>query len=601
LCRSLAVAAILAAAALAPAFAGEKASNKDVKDVKTGFLVIAPDRGFAGNEEIADAFDVFAKGRNASLVFITDERSSNYLKSGLDRLTANGARRIAALPLFISAADPRYQLARTLLDQGKPSVPVSYGRPYGETFFAVEDLADRFRTVKGPASSRLIVAGYGATDDRNEQAMRADLRRIAESAAAGFGFLSIDFVIAHNVKGEEGEKKAALFKRQLADTLNNRANAHTVAPHTVVVPFHLGPRFDSMMSFDAQLKRQLPAGVQYIPNNGAGDSTVSNLATWLTHAANRSGQLAREDFGIIVLSHGSDFIWNESIRNAVEPLTRDYKIEFAFSMADQAMIERAVRKLEQRGVKAAIIVRLFALADSFRRPIQHMTGADIEEAVAVGRGQGDHGGAHSQGSHGGHGGGHGHDASTMPGPRIRSTLPIETVGGLGSSPLFATALLDRARGLSLNPSRDTVILVAHGSGDDRLNQQWEADLQVIAEHMRKAGGSDFLAIRTATWREDWANVRDPQIKKIRSMVEDATRQGGRALVIPARTVGEGPERKFLSGLEYDLGSGFAPHPNFLRWMEEQIKSGVRQFNNSLSGGTTSTEAEDDTWSPEWAL
>jgi sirohydrochlorin ferrochelatase len=600
LCRGLAVAAILAAAALDPAFAGEKASNKDVKDVKTGFLVIAPDRGFAGNEEIADAFDVFAKGRNASLVFITDERSSNYLKSGLDRLTANGARRIAALPLFISAADPRYQLARALLDQGKPSVPVSYGRPYGETFFAVEDLADRFRTVKDPASSRLIVAGYGATDDGNEQAMRADLRRIAESAAAGFGFLSIDFVIAHNVKGEEGEKRAALFKRQLADTLNNRASAHTGPPHTVVVPFHLGPRFDSMMSFDAQLKRQLPAGVQYIPNNGAGDSTVSNLATWLTHAANRSGQHAKEDFGIIVLSHGSDFIWNESIRNAVEPLTKAYKIEFAFSMADQAMIERAIRKLEKRGAKAAIIVRLFALADSFRRPIQRMTGADIEEAVAVSYGHGDHGGAHSPGAHGGHGV-HGHDVSAMPGPRIRSTLPIETVGGLGSSPLFAAALLDRARGLSQKPSRDTVILVAHGSGDDRLNQQWEADLQVIAEHMRKAGGSDFLAIRTATWREDWANVRDSQIKKIRSMVEDATRQGGRALVIPARTVGEGPERKFLSGLEYDLGSGFAPHPNFLRWMEEQIKSGVRQFNNTLSGGATSTEAEDDAWSPEWAL
>jgi hypothetical protein len=109
-------------------FAGEKASNKDVKDVKTGFLVIARDRGFAGNQEIADAFDVFAKGRNASLVFITDERSSNYLKSGLDRLTANGARRIATLPLFISAADPRYQLARALLDEGKSSVPVSYGR-----------------------------------------------------------------------------------------------------------------------------------------------------------------------------------------------------------------------------------------------------------------------------------------------------------------------------------------------------------------------------------------------------------------------------------------------------------------------------------------
>jgi hypothetical protein len=104
-------------AALGPAVAGENANNKEVKDVKTGFLVLAPDRGFAGNEEIADAFDVFAKGRNASLVFITDERSSKYLKSGLDRLVANGARRIGGIPLFISAADPRYQLARTFLTQ----------------------------------------------------------------------------------------------------------------------------------------------------------------------------------------------------------------------------------------------------------------------------------------------------------------------------------------------------------------------------------------------------------------------------------------------------------------------------------------------------
>jgi hypothetical protein len=96
-------------------------------------------------------------------------------------------------------------------------------------------------------------------------------------------------------------------------------------------------------------------------------------------------------------------------------------------------------------------------------------------------------------------------------------------------------------------------------------------------------------------------TRENHLFRSHTDVEDATRQGGRALVTPARTVGEGPERKFLSGLEYDLGSGFAPHPNFLRWMEEQIKSGVRQFNNSLSGGTTSTEAEDDAWSPEWAL
>jgi sirohydrochlorin ferrochelatase len=597
--RRLALAAILFSAAGGLALAGENASKKNVKDSKNGFLVIAPDRGFAGNEEIADAFDVFTKGRNASLVFVTDERSGKYIKSGLDTLVAAGARRIAAIPLFISAANPRFQLARTLLDREKPSVPVSYGRPYGETFFAVEDLADKFRAIKNPANSRVVVVGYGATDNDNEQAMRADLRRIAESAAAGFGLASIEVVIAYGLKDEEGEKKKAVFKRELAEALNKTGDA----PDTVVVPFHFGPRFDSMMSFDAQLRRQLPRGVQFIQKNGSDDSAVRNLAIWLAHAANRSQQLASQDFGIIVLSHGSDFIWNESVRNAVEPLTKDYKIEFAFSMADQPMIERAIHRLEQRGAKAAIIVRLFALSDSFRRPVERMAGADIEGVGAGGAGGHGHApndGGHSQRGHGAHGG-HGHDPSAIPTARIRSTLPVETVGGLDSSPLFAEALLDRAQALSRNRTRDTVILVAHGSGDDRLNQQWEAQLEAIAEHMRTGGGSEFLAIRTATWREDWADKRGPQIEKIRTMVEDAARQGGRALVIPARTVGEGPERKFLSGLEYDLGSGFAPHPKFVQWMEEQIKRGVRQFNNTRYRETASAEPEEDAWAPEWAF
>ena len=588
-CLLAATLILLSAAAICPALAGEHA-NKNVKDVKAGFLVLAPDRGFAGNEEIGDAFDAFAKGRNASLVFITDERSSKYVKSGFDKLVDSGARRIAVIPLFISAADPRYRLARRLLEQEKPPVPVAYAPLYGETFFAVEDLADRFRLVRDPSNSRLIIAGYGATDNDNEQAMQADLRRIAESAGAGFGFASIEVVIAYDVKDEEGEKRAAGFRRQLADATASAGSAPAPAP--VVVPFHFGPRFDSMMSFDAQLKRQLPPGIRFIQNKGADDATATNLTIWLAHAANRSQQLAREDFGIIVLSHGSDFIWNQSVREAVEPLTKDYKVEFAFSMADQAIIERAVRKLEQRGAKAAVIVRLFALADSFRRPVERMTGADIEGAIAAGLAR--------AGNEHGHGG-HGHDVSAGPAPRIRSTLPIETVGGLGSSPLFAAALLDRARALSRNPARETIIVVAHGSGDDRLNQQWEAHLEAIAEHMRKAGGGEFLAIRTATWREDWADKRAPQIEKIRAMVEDAGRQGGRALVIPARTVGEGPERKFLSGLEYELGTGFAPHPKFLQWMEEQIKSGIRQFNHTASGGRSPAEAEDDAGSPEWAL
>jgi hypothetical protein len=46
------------------------------------------------------------------------------------------------------------------------------------------------------------------------------------------------------------------------------------------------------------------------------------------------------------------------------------------------------------------------------------------------------------------------------------------------------------------------------------------------------------------------------------------------IVVPAQTTSEGSERKFLHGSKFELGSGFAPHPLFTRWFEEQIEAGT---------------------------
>ena len=568
-CYCFGLVVLVAVTSIKSGFAEEALSRKDRL---TGFLVVAADRGFVGNEEIIDEFRLFAKGRNASLIFVTDERTQKYLGTGVDRLLNKGAERIVVMPLFISAADPRYVLARQLLERGKVAVPVSYVRPYGESVTAVEDLADKFRIIKQPADTSLVVVGYGAVDNDSEQEMLADWRRIVEKAAAGFGFSSIKVLIGHDRKDEEAEKYSAGLKQGMADAAGSGIN-------TVVVPFHLGPRFDSMMSFDAKLKWLLPHGAQLISDGNPGgrvdNRTNANedaaaisrgLAIWLQREANRSEPLAAEDVGVVFLSHGSDFNWNETMREAVQPLMKQYKIEFAFSMADQSTIERAIRKLEQRGAKAAIIVRVFAMEDSFRKPVERMAGLDIEGAARD-----------ATGIHAGHGHDHGHGASTIPAPRIRTSLPIQTVGGLGSSPLFAAALLDRALALSKNPVRDTIILVAHGSGSDDQNRQWKSALEEIAEHMRKGKGDKFHAIKVATWREDWPDKRAPWIEKVRDMVADAKKEGGDAIVIPARTTGQGPEKKFLAGLEYELGSGFAPHPMFVQWVDENVKAGLAQF------------------------
>ncbi|MEO7559572.1 MAG: CbiX/SirB N-terminal domain-containing protein [Nitrosospira sp.] len=591
----IALTALWVAASIRPGFADDALSRRDRQ---TGFLVVAADRGFIGNEEIIDEFQQFAKTRNASLTFVTDERTGKYLRSGLDRLLKKGAERIVVVPLFISAAAPRYELAHQLLEREKLDVPVSYARPYGESYFAVEDLADKFRTIPQLADTNLIVVGYGAVDSDSERKMQADWKRIAEKAAAGFGFASINILIGHDKKkkDDDAEARTAKLTRELAAAVNRDGDG---GRETVVVPFHLGPKLDSMMSFDARLQQLLPPGAKFLADGGSevrvdANPALRSLATWLQREANQSQPLAREDIGVVILSHGSDFNWNETMREAVQPLMKQYKIEFAFSMADQPTIERALRKLEQRGAKAAVIVRVFAMEGSFRGPIERMTGLDIEgvaqDIVDVYAGYGH---SHS------HGHGHGHGAApSVPAPRIRTSLPIQTVGGLGASPLFAAALLERARALSKNPARDTVILVAHGSGSDHQNELWTKALEDMAEQMRKTDGKEFHAIRVATWREDWPDKRAPWVDKIRAMVEDAKTQGGKAIVIPARTTGQGPEDKFLSGLEYDLGSGFAPHPMFVQWVDEQVRAGLARFADIRRTRMTTAEAKSHASYPE---
>ncbi|GIX28468.1 MAG: hypothetical protein KatS3mg123_2349 [Burkholderiales bacterium] len=556
----------LVPAALADAAHGCSAQRGGpASDWGTGFLVIAPDRGFAGNEEIREAFETFAKGRNAALAFVTDERTAGNLQGALQALAQNGARRAVALPLFISRAEPRWVLAARLLDSGALGpLPVSVGRAFGESYLAVEALADRFRAIRAPAGRRVVVVGYGAMDAETRRSMTADWQRIAERAAEGLGFASVRSVVWHERKAPEQATRQAESERLLAEA---------VASDAVVIPFHFGRKLDSMMSFEAELAHALPPGAELLPEVASPDLLI---AAWMSQEANRHVPLKAEDLGIVILAHGADYHWNETMRHSVRSLEDRYKLEFVFSMADQPLIERAVERLERRAVRAIVIVRVFGLASAFRDAVERMIGWDVEHSAPddLGRSGADHG--HDDDGNGGayaHHHGHG-GARAHPRARIRAAVPMATAGGLEDDPLFAEALLDRAKALSREPSRETVILVAHGSGDDAANAHWLEVLDSLARQIKARGGEGFRAVRVATWREDWPEKRAPWIERVREMVKEATRDGGRALVIPARTNAQGHEREFLAGLEFELGEGFAPHPLFARWVEKQIQAGA---------------------------
>lgn len=548
------------------------ASDQEPPVGKTGFLVVAADRGFVGNEEIRDAFEPFSSSHPAALVFVTDERTRQTLQSGLDSLRSQNIKRIVVLPLFISIAEPRYQLIHRLIAEENKTIPAVFARPYGESYFAVEALASRLRAMESATRQPLTVIGYGAQNDASRRAMHNDWMRIIRQASQGLDFRPVNTLILQERKEDESaEDYMNSTKRTLSNVLASPGSA-TVNSKNQVVVFALGPKNDSMMSLEARLKWLLPKNA--VLNNL--QIEPQQLAMWMEREANRNLPLTTENTGVILFAHGSDFHWNENLRVAVQPLVDRYKIEFAFSMADPLTIEHALRKLEQRGAKAAVIVSAYATRNSFRSEIEHLIGMDIEDYQAEQNTGSDTHGGHSKHGHGGHG------EPAKPVPRILTSLPVIRTGGYEDSPLFAKALFDRVLALSRDPAKETVILTAHGAHDDQRNDEWLQKLESIINQMRRNGGKNFKAFKVATWREDWPEKRASWIKKTRAMVTEASKQGGTAIIIPARTTAVGPEKKFLSGLEFELGEGFAPHPFFTQWVDEQIQQGITLHSQAIT-------------------
>lgn len=544
------LATVLVLTASAAVAAGTPAPKAAARDASYGFVVVAPDRGFQGNEEARDAFEALADAHPARLVFVADDRSRPYLQRAVAELRAGGARHLVILPLFVSPSHPRLALARRLADDVAPEA--SWGRPYGASFLAVEALADRLRQAEHRAGSPLLVVASGAADPDSRRAMTAEVQRLAVHAAAGLGFARVTALVAP-ASGEKRPDLQEAFDSELAAA---------AVEGSLVVPFDQGAELDGMMAFTGWLRRKLPEGVAY----HSGDITPDPLvALWLRREANRHLPIAPERLGVVALAHGSDFYWNETMRRAVESLEGRYLVEPSFSMADRALMERAIRRLEDRGAQAVVVVRIFGMEGSFRGSVERMLGLDVEGAdglVAPGH------------EHHGSGQGHGHGHGGGPPQRIRTTLPVATAGGLEDHPLFARALLDRARQLSEESTHEVVLLVAHGSGDDGQNAHWQEVLDSIADQMKRAAGDAFAAIETVTWREDWPDKREPSVARAREIVESAVAAGRRVIVIPARTTGRGPADELLAGLDYVLGEGFAPHPLFTDWLEEQVIEGA---------------------------
>ncbi|MDT8429808.1 MAG: CbiX/SirB N-terminal domain-containing protein [Pseudomonadales bacterium] len=266
---------------------------------------------------------------------------------------------------------------------------------------------------------------------------------------------------------------------------------------------------------------------------------------------------ADSHFGVLLMAHGGQAAWNEGVLQALEPLREQYPLQVAFGMADAGSLERAVRALEAEGVSHVAVVRLFVSGESWYQRTRQILGLEPgapDKPAPAHTGHQEEGGSHAMGFW-----------------RIDTDITFTlSEQGLVEAEEMDAILLERARGLSSNPARENVLILAHGPGDDAENARWLEQLDARAELLRQT--LPFQQVAVFTLREDWPEKRELAQQQVRDFIQTGSEEGYTTLVLPFRVQGFGPYAEVLEGLPYRADhTGLVPHANVVQWVARQIE------------------------------
>ena len=260
-------------------------------------------------------------------------------------------------------------------------------------------------------------------------------------------------------------------------------------------------------------------------------------------------------FGVLLMAHGGSSEWNEAVTSVASDIDALMPIEIAFGMADAGSIERAAQRLEDRGVTHAGVVRLFVSGASWLERTEMILGlkegAPSKEKWAAEKAKS--------------------TQMSMPMGFWNIQSPIKfslSKEGLANSKEMDVVIRDRIASLSKNPHKETVMVIAHGTGDDEENSEW---IRLISERTKLAKAELGMdQIKVFSLREDWMGKRAESEFEIRNFLQEAQESDHEVIVIPFRVQGFGPYQKVLADLTYNSnGLGLLPHPAVGDWIKNQ--------------------------------
>lgn len=267
-------------------------------------------------------------------------------------------------------------------------------------------------------------------------------------------------------------------------------------------------------------------------------------------------------YGVLIISHGSrDARWVRLVREAVDhirlpaasdiPGGAEMPVECVFlELVDGFSIQDGIDRLEQAAVTDIIAVPLFISSGSTHiDEISWALGVKAKPEL---------------------------DTDL---PRFRRTAAIHWCAPIDDDPEIAELLAAKLKPLSVNPQRELVLLVGHGSKEKGFHKRWRDGLISLAKQVQRIGGfaesdavmllPDQAACKMRAWRR-----RRPELRPI---VAPLFLSEGyfTSKVIPER----------LKGFDYAYsGEALLPSPLISRWMERRIAAALDAAEHSGIGG-----------------
>lgn len=284
---------------------------------------------------------------------------------------------------------------------------------------------------------------------------------------------------------------------------------------------------------------------------------VSLLSCLIATPANPQSKAPwrEKPLGVLLIGEGGGADWNNFVRDLRKSFRKKYPMETFVGPIATRGIQRALDRLQNAKAQQVVVIPMYLDSRSKEiEQIQYILGLRKFPSEAF---------LDSWGMR------------RRVVPRAKVKVPLVMGEGLGNDPVAADILLSRAREMSRDAERESVLIVARGAGDEAKNGLVRMNLDAITTKVTADG--PFMVVQGALLRpptEKKPRQDEDSLRALRTAIKNLSVRS-RVILVPHLLARDGTERAWRKKLDNLFfrwkGKAMLPDARLVWWVEGQVE------------------------------